>query len=345
MNYERIRRYTVFAVVSLVVVAGCGGSQPPFGVPSAIGQSRGVAAHIERVESGMPPKAKGDLLYVSQASGAVYVFSYPNGRSVGKLIGLAGNPDDVCSDPAGHVFVTEYPKLIQEYARDRKLPIATLEPPGEPEECSVDSTSENLAVGIYTYNSDPTGVAVYHRARGSPTFYTDSSFSEMTACSYDNKGNLFAAGVSSKGVSSGKAQLALAELPEGGSKFVDIKLKKILIDTVNQHIEWYDGKLAVGEGARYATQYSIYKMAISERRARLAGETQLDLGADYVNGDTAFFIQDGRIAVTVEAAGQYFGKSQVRLWPYPKGGAFTKSTKPFGTQNVDGVTVSVAHHG
>jgi hypothetical protein len=324
--------------VAASLLAGCGESQPPIGAPGAIAQSRGVAARI--AEPKMLPEAKGDLLYVSQASGAVYVFSYPDGRSVGSLIGLAGNPDGVCSDLASHVFVTEFPNVIQEYARGRKLPIATLEAPGEPEECSVDSTSGDLAVGIYTYNSHSTGVAVFHRARGSPKFYADPSFSQMTACSYDNNGDLFAAGVSSTTISSKEAELALAELPAGGSKFIDIKLKRIFIDTVNQHIEWYGGKLAIGEGTRYATQYSIYQMAISARRAKLVGETQLDLGADKVSGDTAFFIQSGRIAVTVESGDQ----SQVLLWPYPKGGGDTSSTKPFGNQYADGVTVSVAHH-
>ena len=199
--------------VAASLLAGCGESQPPIGAPGAIAQSRGVAARI--AEPKMLPEAKGDLLYVSQASGAVYVFSYPDGRSVGSLIGLAGNPDGVCSDLASHVFVTEFPNVIQEYARGRKLPIATLEAPGEPEECSVDSTSGDLAVGIYTYNSHSTGVAVFHRARGSPKFYADPSFSQMTACSYDNNGDLFAAGVSSTTISSKEAELALAELPAG----------------------------------------------------------------------------------------------------------------------------------
>jgi hypothetical protein len=348
MDTSHLSRCAVSAVASLVVVAGCGGLQPTVGASSGITQSRGVAAHVERVEPGMFPQANGDLMYVSQATsgghGTVYVFSYPDGRKVGTLIGIVGIADDVCSGPFGHVFVTEYSNVIQEYARGRKLPIATLDAPGEPEECSVDSTSGNLAVGIYTYNSHPTGVAVYRHAHGSPMFYTDSSFSEMTACSYDDNGNLFAAGVSSQGGSSKEAQLALAELPAGGSNFVDIKLKKILIDTVNQHIEWYGGKLAIGEGARYATEYAIYQMAISGARARLVGETQLDLGGNYVNADTAFSIQGGRIAVTVEGSGQYTDESRVLLWPYPKGGGYTSSTKPFGTQNVGGVTVSIAHH-
>jgi hypothetical protein len=294
----------------------------------------------------MPPEATGDLMYVSQATsgghGTVYVFSYPDGRSLGTLIGIDGNADDVCSTPSGHVFVTEYPNVIQEYARGRKLPIATLDAPGDPEECSVDSTSGNLAVGIYTYNSQPTSVAVYHHAHGTPKVYTDSSFSQMTACSYDDNGDLFVAGVRSQGKSTTEAELALAELPAGGSKLVDIKLKTIVIDTVNQHIGWYDGRLAIGEGARYATQYSIYQMAISGARAKLVGETQLDLGANYVNADTAFSIQDGRIAVTVEGAGQYTNESRVLLWSYPKG-VYIRSTKAFGTQYVDGVTVSLAH--
>lgn len=322
----------ISAVASFVIVAGCGGWQPPSEAPGATTQSRSVTPHA----------GHGDLLYVSDASGAVYVFSYPDGKSVKSLIGLAGSPDDVCSDPAGHVYVTEYVNVIQEYARDKRLPIATLEPPGEPEQCSVDPISGNLAVGIYTYNSHPTGVAVFQHARGSAMLYTDPNFREMTACSYDNNGNLFAAGVSSNQEATGQADLALAELPKGASKFVDIKLQNIEIDTGNQQIEWYDGALTVGEGARYGAQYTIYQLTLSGKRAKITGETQLDLGSHYVNGDTAFFIEDGTIALTAEG-NQYPDKSQVLLWPYPNGGGYTNDTKPFGTQYVDGVTVSLGH--
>lgn len=327
MNY--VRHFTVSALISIAFVAGCGGSQPPNFAP-AIAQSRGTATRIERDA----------LLYVSDASGAVYTFSYPDGSSVGSLIGLAGSPDSVCSGLTGHVFVTEYPSVIQDYARGKKLPVATLQPPGEPEECSVDSTTGNLAAGIYTYNSRPTGVAVFQHARGSATLYTDSHFSEMIACSYDDKGNLFAAGFNSARNPSGEVQLALAELPKGTSKFVDLKLKPLEIDTSNQHIEWYKGKLAIGEGARYSGQYTIYHMAISGSKTKLVRETQLSLGAHYVNADTSFSIQRGRIAVTAEGMSQYIGTSQVLLWPYPKGGVYKMSTDPFGTQHVDGVTVS-----
>jgi hypothetical protein len=71
-----------------VLLAGCGGSQPPIGAPGPMPQSPAIATHDERGTSWMLPEAQSDaLLYVSSAT-AVSVFSYPRGSLEKSLNGL-----------------------------------------------------------------------------------------------------------------------------------------------------------------------------------------------------------------------------------------------------------------
>jgi len=52
--------------VTMALLAGCGGSQPPIGAPGAVPQSRAVATHVDRGGSWMQEEAKGEyLLYVT----------------------------------------------------------------------------------------------------------------------------------------------------------------------------------------------------------------------------------------------------------------------------------------
>jgi hypothetical protein len=283
-------------ICAFSALAACGGSQPPIGAPGAMPQTSATATRADRGKSWMLPGASSeDLMYVSDAGTAsVYVFSYPGGKSVGTLNGLGGDPDEVCSDNVGNVFVTEYQTTIQEYAHGGTTPIATLKAPGEPEECSVDPTSGNLAVGIYTYETyNPTGVAIYTDGQGSPTLYTDSNFAEMIACSYDDNGNLFVAGRSVED------DFALAELPAGSSAFVDITLKR-KVDGSVRDIQWTGSKLAIGDYIN-PKQYLIYRVAISGTTAKIVGNTQRNLEeSQYFSGDTAFFIRDDRVAIDVQ---------------------------------------------
>jgi hypothetical protein len=337
MRVSGFNRYALCSYVAAAMLAGCGGSQPPIGAPGAMTQTSAIATHADRGKSWMLPEAKSeDLLYVSDSRAvSVYVFSYPGRKTVGTLNGLVGRPDEVCSDEAGNVFVTEYQTAIQEYAHGGTTPIATLEAPGEPEECSVDPTTGNLAVGIYTYETyKSTGVAIYSDAQGSPTLYTDSKLAEMIACSYDDDGNLFVAGRSNEG------EFALAELPAGSFAFVDITLKE-KIDGSVRDIQWTGSNLAIGDYIN-GKQYLIYRVAISGTTAKIVGDTQPNLEErQYFSGDTAFFIRDNRVAINVEALGRGL-KSRVLLWPYPRGAMHLKRTPRFGSLYSDGVTISAA---
>jgi hypothetical protein len=81
MNDSRFSPCITVAVVSLAMLAGCGGSQPPIGAPGAAPQSRGIATRAEVLGSWMLPEARAEgLLYVSAhvayQESDVYVYDY-----------------------------------------------------------------------------------------------------------------------------------------------------------------------------------------------------------------------------------------------------------------------------
>jgi hypothetical protein len=104
-----VSRYASGLCLAIALLAGCGGSQPPIGAPGTMPQSHAIATHADRGTSWMLPEAKSDdLLYVAQAGDreGVWVFSFPQGKLLGKLIGIS-DAFGLCSDGSGNVFVTE----------------------------------------------------------------------------------------------------------------------------------------------------------------------------------------------------------------------------------------------
>jgi hypothetical protein len=332
-----LARSALSIVAAGATLAGCGGSQPPIGVPGAMPQTSALAPHGGHRKSWMLPEASnGDLLYVSDAgSGAVYMLTYPEGKVVATLGGLVGNPQRVCSDRAGNVFVTEFASgnnQVQEYAHGGLMPISDLTAPGEPEECSIDPRTGNLAVAIYSYNSNPSGVAIYPNAQGEPTFYSDTNVGIVTAASYDDSGDLFIAGNKS-------GAFTLAELPARSSTFIDIKLKATINGKFFEPIFWDGHHLAIGNLVEYAKEYFIDRVTISGATGRVVGITTLFLNHANFSGDTSFFIKGDRVLLNDQARSFY---GRVVSWAYPEGGSHLHTTREFGSRYTAGVTVSVA---
>jgi hypothetical protein len=331
-----VRRFVLISGAALVLSA-CGASPPPITAPIAMSQS---PANATRGGSWMSQTQDEDLLYVSDAgSGNVYIFTYPGRKYVGTLQELLADPEGVCSDTSGDVFVTEFglggDNYVQEYAHGALTPIATLDAPGEPLECSVDRTTGNLAVAIYTYSSSPTGVAIYAGAQGSPTEYSDSSFRELTACSYDDKGDLFVGGDNPQGA------FALAELRPGDESLSNIELKSSIDGGFLWPMLWNNGHLTLGfDTSKYSQQYSIDDIAVSAMAAKVTGGTQLYLKNGYFSQDSTFYILQGRIIVTAVSKVRTDGRAI--LWKYPSGGDALDDTQKFGSEYLDGVTISRA---
>jgi hypothetical protein len=288
--------------MAAAMLASCGGSQPPIGPPDNLPQGVG-SVHAAHSGSWMQPEAKSkDLLYVGTYRGSVLVYAYPEHRLVGELTGFA-QPRGECVDAAGDVFIVDYVySEIVEYAHGQDKPLNTLSAYGyHPLGCSVDPTTGNLAV------TDTVGkqVAIYPEAKGTPTHYSVPDFFNLSYCTYDSAGNLFANGDYSN------AGIALAELSHGGGSFYDISLPSFGSGTSGPYAIQWDGSY-IAFGYFWGDYSAIYQFSVSGSTATIAGITGL---TGYRKGFSQFFI-DGATAVVPS----FFSPSDVRFFSYPGGG-------------------------
>jgi hypothetical protein len=269
----------------------------------------------------MAPDAKKDnLLYISDLGTAdVYVYSYPGGALEGTLTGF-NRPWGLCANKAGNIFVTDQSgSQIREYAHGGTKPLATLKDPGEdPGGCSVDPTTEDLAVAnISTPGSDPGDVAIYKKARGARRAYKDPGISYYEYCGYDNQGNLYVDGMK-------ESDFAFAELPKGKTSFVNIGLNENI--RFGGSVQW-DGKYVA---VRDYEANVIYQFSISGSGGTETGSTPLD-GSSYA---VQFWVQGSNVvAPNADSA-------NVMFWKYPAGGSPTKTIN--GLTTPWGVTISMA---
>ena len=189
-----------------------------------------------------PDARRKDLLYISDETGDVYVFSYPRGELKGTLTGFA-DPQGECVDKTGDIWITLFSgQELLEYAHGGTSSIGSLSDPGYLlEGCSVDPTTGNLAAADFAgMNSTSGGVSIYADAQGTPTTYIDPGLYLVFSLGYDNKGNLFVDGETQTG-----GTFAFAELPKGSSAFTNLTLNKP-IGTPGS-VQW-DGKhVTVGD--------------------------------------------------------------------------------------------------
>lgn len=304
---SNLARYGFATSAAIVMLAGCSaGSQSPGTPLGAMQETRG--------RSWMASDARrSDLLYISEQTGDVDVFSFPKGKLKGTLTGLP-DPQGECVDKSGNVFVTTFGgQEILEYAHGGTSPIQTLQNPGEyMEGCSVDLASDTLAVINFApmSGSGNGGVSLYANASGSPTVLTDPNLLLGYQLGYDNKGNLFLDGVTAS------RQFEFAELPNGSTTFKEISLK-VTIATPGG-VQW-DGKyVAVGD----ATGGKVYRT--NGAGGKVKGTMTLS-GSD---GIFQFFIHGTTFI------GPNVDSTTAMFWSYPAGGNPTKTLSgiadPFG---------------
>lgn len=328
---------STLVVALALLLAGCGGSQPPIGAPGARLQSSPVVSRAERRGSWMLPEAKGeDLLYVSNPSalfGTVLIFTYPQGKLVGSL-GYIGSEFGECVDAAGHVFITtltdDPPGGVYEYAHASTRLIRSLGDPGVPNGCAVDVTTGNLAVAN---RSD--SVAIYARARGKPKLYYNSKFG-FAFCGYDDQGNLYLSAQDPRHTN----QFRLIQLVFSTGTFESIHLStKLYGDNYSwPSVQWDGSHMTISSepSAEYGKRgpILIYRLNIAGRNAKVVGTTEL---ANRSNPGGQSWIQ-GKAIIGLDL---YRARSGVPFWPYPKGG------KPWHNIRLSaqlwGATVSVAH--
>lgn len=313
-------RYALGGFATVAMLAACGGSQPPIGVPATMPQ---IAPLFSRYPVTSEPSATGgqsvqtswmrkgsqkdDLLYLTQA--AVKVFTYPQGKLVGGLQQHHSTRGE-CVDSSGNVFVTSLGRTIEKYAHGRTGQIGQLTTMDvEPLACAVDPTTGDLAV-----TGGLNKIDIFKGARGKPIIYNFGELSYNSFCSFDSKGNLFIVGARGK-------RPVLAELPKGGRKLVDIQLDAPI--TQDSNIQW-DGKyLAVGISRLFGAKKTvIYRFTIINDRGTLVGTTVLGSPAyDMLQ----FLIVDKTVIVSNAYYVSSEPKSDVLFYNYPAGGAPTGS--------------------
>jgi hypothetical protein len=245
------------------------------------------------------------LLYVPDSfAEEVDVYTYQAGQFVGRLTGFNG-PQGECVDKAQNVWITdEFASQVVEYAHGGTSPIATLNDAAYfPDDCAVDPISGDLAVANNTGPNNAGDVAVYRKAKGSPTLYSDGrQMYDVYYCAYDGSGNLFVDGAQFP-TQWPWGQFQYAELPKGSASF------KNLTFTPPQSIAWQGG--VHWDGKRIAVGNLLHGEIYRTAGAKIV-ETIRVKGA---RGAFDFFVDGKRVLIGADSA-----KAAVGAWSYPAGG-------------------------
>ncbi|MGA8474700.1 MAG: hypothetical protein WB681_06495 [Candidatus Cybelea sp.] len=302
-----MRRHSMLGIVAMAAFAGC--AAPQTSTTPFVPQNAPVAQGSVPARSGMLPEAKSeDLLYVANVY-TITVYSYPKGKLVGTLKDFY-KPYGECVDKSGDVYVTDSSfGKIYEYAHGGTKPIHTLNDPSYvPYGCAVDPTTGDLAVANYSDDSAREGnVMIYHKAKGFPKSYIGYGFYYYYYLGYDPKGNLYVDGL----FGSYGDGFEFGELRKGGSQINPILLPQTI--GAPGGIQWDGQYLALGDNAGAA----IYQFSFNGSKATLQGTTPLT-GAGNVG-------QFGIAGSSVVTPNQFFSGSAVLVFPYPGGGAATKT--------------------
>jgi hypothetical protein len=272
----------------------------------------------------LSPAAKsGALLYVSDwNANVVDVYSYPSLKPAGQLTDDMLNPDGLCTDAKGDVFVvnnTPNAYDVLEFAHGGTTPIQTLGNPGQVGVgCSVDPVTGNLAVtNVEALYSGRGSVSIYIKATGTPTMYSDPDMASVYFCGYDDKGNLYLDGFSG-GPSEGSFQFA--ELPKGKSTFKAIALKAATIHFPGG-ILW-DGKYVDVADQIYSQNGSVLTSAVYRTTGAGAKVVSKEILAG--SDDVSSYAIDGSTLI-----GTNYDDATAGFWKYPKGGKPTDELDGF----------------
>jgi hypothetical protein len=318
-------RSALSVCVSLLIVAGCGGSQPQtnsfippqYNAASAAHEQSG--AESPQAESGpegswMAADAKlQNLVYVAHATdGRIDAYSYPAGKLKGRLLDV--DAEGLCSGKNGDVFVPEG-DVIREYLHGRARPIAVLRDPlgAAFQFCAVDPVTGNLAVSGGAHPE--LGVAVYTAAKGRPTLYKGGGVNGgFWSCTYDDDGDLFVEGVTAR-----LGAVRLVELPKDGTRLRAVTWNGTPPRRLGS-IQWDGRYLAVQSPAGGSASTTVFRYNVSARRAGLAGRTTLkDAGSPlqlWIHADSVVVPNQGPN-----------GSAGVLFYGYPAGGKPTQVIK------------------
>jgi len=251
-----------------------------------------------------PGSGSQKLLYVTENSNDVNVYTYPALSYVGQLTGF-DQPLFDCADKKGNVWIIDYGYgEAFKYAHGGTMPIAELTGLFSPYACAVDKNTGDLAIAENP-NPGPSGygeVAIYHKAKGSPTFYVDRNFTLASGLAYDGSGNLWV-----DGFAAGDA-FHYAELPAGSATFNEVSL--------NVTPDWPGSVVWDGH---YIDVADITDTVYQTQGSTVVNTITLNLTADQLRG---YFVTPSKKQQLI-AADSY--GNDVAVFSYPAGGSSTQS--------------------
>jgi hypothetical protein len=327
-----MKRLAVSVVTVAAFLGGCNGATGSAVVPlnSITGTANTAGAPI------VAEAKNGELLYASAVvppTKKLFVFSYPGTKLVA-TIAVPNQPQGLCADKAGDVFVTtsipnSSSSYVYEYAHGGTRPIATLADPGTGNGCAVDPVTGNLAVANW-YTGSPSDsygdVAIYSNARGKPTTYVDSKIPFYQWCAYDDNGDLYVDGYNPNHA------YPLGELPKGASSFKDVTFDKKLSPS---SLQWVDGNLIVANDTGIEGPATLYRVRFSGTKGSVVGSTRLNT-RQHMNSWGGEYIVSGS-----QVAGPSYPRRFLSLWPYPKGGQALRYVHGRGVGEFYGFAISV----
>ena len=342
MSTFDVRRSAQWISAATLLLAGCGGSQPPIGTPGAVHQATAVK-HVAKASG------SSDLLYVSSSGGDVFVYSYPQGKLVQTITGFyAFAAPAVCVDSRGNVFIasitnpTSRANKIYEYAHGASQPFATLSDTGWASGCSIDPVTGDLAVANQydesnPYNAHYGSLAIYKAASGkAKTYFTDSPY--IGLCSYDGQGALYLWLANNDDVK-------LARFSRGHFKTVHLGVTIYggsPSAAFTPMLQWDGQNMTISSHKALHEPVQIYRLQITGLHAKVVGTTSLETkhgrleSLSWIQGDQVLSVGS-------------FGGPGVGVWAYPGGGQPTQEIKHISkistTGSLKGIAISVGSDG
>jgi hypothetical protein len=150
-----------------------------------------------RIRASIDPAArKSTLLYVVAENQVVDIDTYPDGKRVGKIVGLRAQ--GLCVDTKGDVFVTNWsPGDVVVFAHGEAKPLRTLDDSGEfPWACAYDRATGDLAVSnLFGSQNEPGNIAIYAHASGTAHLYYPPNMQTVYFGGYAPDGTLWVDGL------------------------------------------------------------------------------------------------------------------------------------------------------
>ncbi len=306
MRASGFSRNAFSSYVAAVMLAGCGGSQPPIGTAGP-----GVPGTLVPARAHKASGSYGELLYVGSEYYGVYVYSYPSLSFVQSFGDHEIGPTAMCTDPHGDIWVASGGQGILEYAHGGTNAIATLDTNADVRDCAYDPTTGDLAA---VEIGGSCNLAVWQNHQGTPTQYNVTDFYANSG-TYDGQGNLFLAGR----MTYNDNRLRIVELPAGSSQFHNVVLNRQI--DIPSEIRWIGSYFAVS--APNHRDQTLYNVRIVGSKANITKTIRF-------NHLEHLWRLQGRTLIASYKPDWHGLGSMVALWDYPRGGS------PTNVMNVNG---------